>query len=384
MGRKSPTCVRLLSFAAFLLAVIAAPCVQAHQTAMSTLNVEIRPKKREVDMLLATSASDLGTFLNIDPNNDGFIDHSELPKLRPEMAAYIGPKLRVDNDGEPCRVLQRGFVKTKRRMAALLYRKTYKCDRSLGKVTVTNRVMLDAKGGYTHYGQIQLGKDVHTTVFDLKTPTYSVQVSKNGKTMDKQGFFEIFKDYVWQGVLHILSGIDHILFVICLLFAAGEFRRLLKVITSFTVAHSITLAISALDIFTVPPKLAEPLIALSIAWVAVELLFEQARHKGDPDHQGTSSVHGRHLFVLTFCFGLLHGFGFSYVLRDAVGLPTDALAPALFSFNVGVELGQIAVVCAAYPVVVFLRNKEWGWRAVQVISAAVLLVSLYWFVVRLV
>lgn len=368
-----------------ILCGIAAPA-WAHQTAMSTLNVEIRPDERKVDMLLAVSPADLGTYLDLDPNDDGFLAQSEIPQVKPKMAAYIGPKLRVDNNGTYCEPTFEDFVETTRRMSAVLFRETAICDQPLGDVTLTNKVMLDAPKGYTHYGQIQLGKDVHTTVFTKDTPTYTVHVADGGDKMAEQSFWEVFGDYTWQGVLHILLGIDHVLFVICLLMAAGEFRRLLKVITSFTLAHSITLALSALDVVTIPPSVVEPLIALSIAWVAVELLYTQRRRQRARDDAGDAdgSIHGKHLFVLTFLFGLLHGFGFSYVLRDEVGLPTDALAPALFSFNVGVELGQIAVVSAVYPLVVWVRKRDWGWRVVQAVSAVVLAVSLYWFVARLV
>jgi hydrogenase/urease accessory protein HupE len=365
----------------------------AHQTAMSTLNVEIRPESREIDLLLAVSAADVATFLKLDPNGDGYLEFSERPQVRAQFEAYLSPKIRVLNNGEYCKPSAEGLVKTDRRMSALFYRETAVCAAPLGELTLVNRVLLADSGGYTHYGRIQLGPDIHTAVFTRDAPTYRIEVVDDGHAMAEQGFFEVFADFVWQGVLHILLGLDHVLFVLCLLLAAGNFRRLLRVITCFTVAHSVTLALSSLNIVTLSPGFVEPLIALSIAWVAIEILLAQADDAGgeepiesiQPESSRFEMPHaaGTHLYLLTFLFGLLHGFGFSYVLRDEVGLPADALAPALFSFNVGVELGQLAVVCVAFPLIVWMRRKSWGHRVVQLLSALVLAVSLYWLVIRL-
>lgn len=362
--------VLLLVLCTLLGSILAATPAQAHQTAISTLNVEVRPDAREVDMLLAISPEDVGEFLKLDPNGDGFLEQAELPEVKPQIAAYLEPRLKVTNNGEECEPSEADFVETRRRMAALLFRETARCDQPLGEVTITNRVLLQDRGGYTHYGQIQLGEDIHTTVFNRDTPDYTVEVAEGGEGFAEQSFWEVFATYIWQGVLHIVLGLDHVLFVLCLLLAAREFRRLVAVVTSFTIAHSITLALSALEVFTIAPGIVEPLIALSIAWVAVELLLER-----EP---------GKHLYALTFGFGLLHGFGFSYVLRDEVGLPTDALVPALLSFNVGVELGQLAIVAAAFPLVVWARKKEWGRKAIMVVAGAVLLLALYWLVTRII
>jgi hydrogenase/urease accessory protein HupE len=364
-----------LTLLAVMSSLVAQPA-QAHQTAISTLNVEIRPEKREVDLLLVISPEDLADHLKLDPNGDGYLDQSELPMLERTLASYLEPRLQVTNNGARCEPTHQDFVNTGRRTASLMFRKTVVCDEALGELTLENRVMLEAPKGYTHYSQIQLGKDIHTTVFNPDEPTYTLELADDGESIEAQGFWEVFFQYIWQGVLHILLGIDHVLFVLCLLLAARRFRPLLAVITSFTIAHSITLALSALEVVSLSPSLVEPLIALSIAWVAVELLLESK-------NRDKEAGPGKHLYVLTFLFGLLHGFGFSYVLRDEVGLPTDALVPALLSFNVGVELGQIAIVAVAFPLVVWARKKDWGSIVVKVMAAGVLLVSLYWFVTRL-
>lgn len=368
----------------------------AHQTAMSTLTAEIRPESSEVDLLLAVSSNDLGDFLRLDGGVEGFASEAERERAQPQMAAYVSSRLKVLNNEAACEVKSEGVVEPERPTVALFYRKTFACDAELGSVTLVNRVLLKDVGGYTHYGRVQLGDDIHTTVFDPNTPTYVVEVvgESGAQQMAAQSLGEVFKDFIWEGTLHIWLGLDHVLFVICLLLAAGSFRRLLLVVTCFTVAHSITLIISALDIMTIAPEVVEPLIALSIGWVAVEIFIAQQKlisaRKRDPEAAAASvgeglalpRAAGKHLMGITFIFGLLHGFGFSYILRDELQLPTGALVPALFSFNLGVELGQVAVVCLAFPLIVWLRPKRWGSRAIQVISALVLLISIYWMILR--
>jgi hypothetical protein len=344
----------------------------AHQTAISTLNVELRAESREVDMLLAISAEDLAVHLELGPDGDGMIDQSQLEHVKPTIAAYLDKGLSVRNGGDACEPAERDFVDTGRRSATLLYRYTAACEQALGKVVVENSVLHESPAGYTHLGQLQLGEDIHTTVFNRDTPTYTIEVAPEGDSLQEQSLADVFKLYVWQGVLHIVLGIDHVLFVILLLLAARTLRRLLLVVTSFTLAHSITLVLSALDVVTLAPAIVEPLIAVSIGWVALELLL------GDDDGPG------KQLFLLTFLFGLLHGFGFSYVLRDELGLPADALVSALVSFNVGVEIGQLAIVAAAFPLVKWARTKEWSGRATSIVAGAVLVLAAVWFVMRLV
>ena len=173
--------------------------------------------------------------------------------------------------------------------------------------------------------------------------------------------------FVWLGVEHILTGWDHLLFLLVLLLRGGGWLSLLRIVTAFTLAHSATLALAALDVVTLPDRLIESVIALSIAVVAGEnLLFR-------------SLVARR--WVVSFCFGLVHGFGFSSVLRE-IGLPTRGLVLSLLGFNVGVELGQALVVALALPALALLRRTHWETRVVRIASLATLLIGSILFVER--
>lgn len=151
---------------------------------------------------------------------------------------------------------------------------------------------------------------------------------------ETESFLSVAKDYLRLGVEHILEGYDHLLFLVCLLLIAGTGRRVLITITGFTIAHSITLALSALGVVRVAVPPVEAAIALSIVFLAVEIV------RGDPD-----SLTYRYPIAVSSSFGLLHGFGFAAVLGET-GLPQTEIPAALLFFNVGVELGQILFIVA--------------------------------------
>jgi hypothetical protein len=172
---------------------------------------------------------------------------------------------------------------------------------------------------------------------------------------------------VLLGVEHILTGWDHLLFLLGLLLPGGGVLALAKIITAFTVAHSITLSLAVLDVVTLPDRLIEAVIALSIAAVAAENVFLR------------TTVRRR--WIVSLCFGLVHGFGFSSALRE-LGLPAHGLLLSLGGFNVGVELGQALVVAVALPLLTAVRGAGYEGRLVRGSSIAILVVGLVLFVER--
>ena len=191
-----------------------------------------------------------------------------------------------------------------------------------------------------------------------------VRPSNAGGSRGWSGFWH----FVYQGIIHILGGLDHVLFVVSLIIAVRTARELLVIITSFTVAHSLTLVLGSLGLVYMSPRLAEPLIALSIIYVAAGNLLRRdlpARPK------------------VTFAFGLVHGFGFSSVLRD-LGFGSGELAPLLVGFNLGVELGQLAIVLPLFPLVAWLqRRADLYGRVANATNGCVALVACWWFIERL-
>jgi hydrogenase/urease accessory protein HupE len=210
--------------------------------------------------------------------------------------------------------------------------------------------------------------DGQSHVYTITKAQSTVQLF--GSADDRRGRVEIARAYTILGVQHILSGIDHLLFVASLLFLVGFRRRLIGTITAFTVAHSITLACSAFGWLTLRPPPVEASIAMSIVLVATEALREQ------------DSLARRIPALVSFLFGLVHGLGFAGALRD-IGLPQSHLPLALLTFNVGVEIGQLMMVLLVYLVVDRLprlipKLQRWFGQARRPVLYAIGIVAVYW------
>jgi len=184
-----------------------------------------------------------------------------------------------------------------------------------------------------------------------------------------QGAIAVMKTFIPSGTHHILIGPDHILFLIGLLLLGGSWLALVRIVTAFTIGHSITLSLAALNILSPPASIIEPAIALSIVFVGADNLV-----RGD----------GRDLRAwVALAFGLVHGFGFAYVLRE-FGLPREALGWSLFSFNLGVEIGQLVVVLVVASLLTAIRRRSdvMGTRVAVAGSVVVIAAGTYWFVQR--
>lgn len=181
---------------------------------------------------------------------------------------------------------------------------------------------------------------------------------------------EIISRFIYLGFIHIIpEGMDHILFVLGLFFFSTALGPLLIQVTAFTIAHSITLALAVWGVFSLPGSIVEPLIALSIAVVGIENIFFRRMRAWR--------------WLLVFGFGLIHGLGFAGVLKD-LGLTQGNFLATLIGFNIGVELGQLAVIALAFVVTVWFWRKAWYFRSVVVpISALISIIGLYWAVERI-
>jgi hydrogenase/urease accessory protein HupE len=185
----------------------------------------------------------------------------------------------------------------------------------------------------------------------------------------RQGTLAVVRKFVGSGIQHILIGPDHLLFLIGLLLLGGSLRQLVLVVSAFTAAHSVTLSLAALNIFSPPARIVEPAIALSIIYVGADNLTV----RGGRDVRAW----------IAFGFGLIHGFGFASVLRE-MDLPSRALGWSLFSFNVGVEVGQLVVVVAVASAFAAIRSRSEiaGRRLAFAGSLVVIAAGAFWFIER--
>jgi hydrogenase/urease accessory protein HupE len=234
---------------------------------------------------------------------------------------------------------------------------------------------------------------VHYPIYNPSLPTLFRIERRDGTvltqllTPDRLGWqvptepdmWQVARDYLRLGVEHIWSGIDHLLFVAGLLLLAGTMRRVLLAVTGFTIAHSLTLTLSALDLVRLPGAPVEAAIALSILFVAREIV--------SPHPDGVAI---RYPILVSSSFGLLHGFGFAAVLQE-IGLPQGELATGLLSFNLGVEIGQILFIAAALALMWAVRRvkglaQTWSFdlhgRSRQSAGYALGILSAFWFIGR--
>jgi HupE / UreJ protein len=246
------------------------------------------------------------------------------------------------------------------RADAYAVKASWTCAGAGPRWTVKLGVLELLPSGQTHLARVNVGGEVVERIARSSTPSFEVDVNPS--------VWAAAKRFLRLGVEHIFTGYDHIAFLLALLLLGGRFLDLVKIVTSFTIAHSVTLALAALNIINPPSRWVESLIAASIIAVAGENLWV-LRGPAAAGARVASAL--RHRWRLTFAFGLVHGFGFASALRE-LNLPRSALVAGLVSFNLGVEVGQVTIVALAFPVLAWLRTLRnflpWGPR---LLSAAI-------------
>lgn len=176
------------------------------------------------------------------------------------------------------------------------------------------------------------------------------------------------RDFVRLGIIHILEGTDHVLFVLSLLLVYSTLKREILLLTVFTVAHSISLIVAGSGLLTLSSRVVEPIVALSITYMAITSVFFK--------HMRVFGGHGNKASVV-FLFGLFHGLGFAGLLKD-IQVPDDRFISSLLSFNVGIELGQFAIVAAALPFIYLFKEKKWYPKVIKVIAVIIAVIGLVW------
>jgi hydrogenase/urease accessory protein HupE len=264
-----------------------------------------------------------------------------------------------------------------------------------GALRIRARYLEQLKGGYAGTVSVldeeerSLGSKIlnpFDTALDLSLPVAVATANSSGATAADSNALPSapaphpsFAEYLWLGVTHILTGYDHLLFLCALLVMTNRLSAVLVVISCFTLAHSLTLALAALDLVTVSSRLIEPLIAASIIFVAVENLLFLRRERNSK-----SPAPRRSRAVAAFGFGLIHGFGFASVLRETgLAAAGGSVALPLLSFNLGVELGQIGVAAVFVPLLSQGRKMPAFARyGPAVISGTIAIAGLVWLLQR--
>ncbi|WP_010677726.1 HupE/UreJ family protein [Bacillus timonensis] len=236
----------------------------------------------------------------------------------------------------------------------------YELDEKPEKLVLDYNIFLDdSDPSHANYATIKLNGKQQEAVLSYESRELEI---------GEVTFIQSAKQFLLLGLEHIFTGYDHILFVISLLFGAKNIRNIFSLVTAFTIAHSITLALATLDIVQLPSRLVESAIALSIIYVALINIF---------------NPNSKHQPWLAFGFGLIHGFGFAGILSE-MRLDGSHLVTSLLSFNIGIEIGQLIIVSVVFPILLWLKQmtfKPIKW-VIPGTSVAILAFGVVWFVER--
>lgn len=292
----------------------------------------------------------------------------------------------LTNNGNPCAATLLGD-RTLDKIGSYQYTVQYRCETAPQALAISYHVFPQLPESHENFVDVHIGDSkldrvlsAHQQRLDIEVEALRMRdrISIPAHLPETIAVTPGLAHFLKLGFEHILAGPDHIVFVLTLLLIAIARRELLTLVTLFTVAHSVTLALAGLNLVTVDVRVAEMLIALSISYVAIENIAHLCRsNRAAPSR---AAITRRRITV--FVFGLVHGFGFSFVLKE-IGLPREALLQSLLAFNVGIEGGQLLVIGLALPLVV-LGWKVLSYQRTSIIASAVMgLIGTYWFLGRI-
>jgi HupE / UreJ protein len=358
-----------------ILMLLVGSLAQAHIASNGFLKLTADGARVAGSLELAIRDGELA--VGLDRDGDGKVTWRELKDSQAALQNYVQGHLHLDGGNAPCRMQFEPLEVNERVDGNYLWLPFIAdCGTSIEHLSIEYSV-LDTEDP-SHRGLLTLISKETT-----QTAVLGGAGAARHFDLNRVSAWSAFAEYLRAGIWHIWSGIDHLLFLISLLLpavllrrrnrweavpiAAPAFVNIVKVVTAFTLAHSITLSLAAFDIIRLPTRLTESVIAASIIIAALNNVFPRV-------------TEGR--WRIAFAFGLLHGFGFASVLAE-MGLPQGARLVSLVAFNLGVEAGQLAVVLAVMPIAYLLRSTGFYRRGIMPWgSTAIACVALFWFVQR--
>ena len=362
LTRSKATAESSLHRVALLLLIVSClvSAVQAHPVPFSYLDLRINGE--QIEGGLVAHIVDLAHDLNID-QPESLLDPKFAESKRELIREIVRSRLVIVADDQPVDI---EIV----RMEPLPDRQALSFELKLNTTAKPSALKIQCalfpyqEEHQTFLNVYEKGALVHQEIF---SQDHQAIVFYTG---GQQNWMSVMKKFIPAGINHIFTGPDHVLFIVGLLLMGGTLLRLLSIVTAFTIAHSITLSLAALNVVNPSPRLIEPAIALSIIYVGVDNLMVGKT--------------GRDVRAwIAFFFGFVHGFGFAGVLKE-FGLPSQALGWSLFSFNFGVEIGQACIVVVVASLLAALRNRNQALagRVSKVGSVCVIVAGTWWFIQR--
>jgi hypothetical protein len=350
--------------ACVVVAGLAIGPAQAHNAGISTSRIVIHGRTVDVEINALGRDYEKAAGVRITEAASGEVNRVALAVMAPSMLTYLNDHVAVLAGRDRCTP---GPATARAADIHVLVTRAWTCPADGGDLRYRVTLFHDVDPAARHLAIIATGSGEHELALDSGAP--EVALSAAGSSV-----LQVIGRFVQAGVEHIFLGYDHIAFLAAIVLWARRLWPVIKIVTAFTIAHSITLSLAALQIVVIPSAIVEPAIAATIMFVAVENFFSR-------------NVDGR--WRVTFVFGLIHGFGFASALQE-IGLPANAVVPALAAFNVGVEIGQVMIVGLVFPLLLWSDRIGHGAAApeerhpavVYACSAAILALGLYWLMVR--
>lgn|GEM_PF-227951 len=377
--------LRVLCLACTLIGLSLPSASQAHQ--LSSAHLELTPTSN-VDQSLSGSLSiqlsDLQTLLRLDPDNDGKLQWQDVTSQRQRIQTWLAEQFQLRQGANTCKLDWQGKLAPIKKYGAtyLQLPVNIQCANFLQTNSGTIQLqysmlsdqLVDHKLLVTVQHPQQTGQAaIQHIIVDEADITYSIYDANT--TVSESSGLSLFLDYIGQGFYHILIGLDHIAFVLCLLLPLGlpaskrfiSIKTIVWAVTGFTLAHSITLALSVLGFAPVSAVLIEIAIALSIVFAALNVIFHWVKA----------------LAAMTIIFGLIHGYGFAGALKN-LGLPPLHHFESFLGFNLGVELGQLLLIAVSIPILLLIRNiPKIATGCVYSCAAIVASIGGYWAIERM-
>ena len=351
---------------AITLLLLSAPA-WAHKPSDSYLSLTVQDDRVEGRWDIALR--DLDDAIGLDADGDGAITWGEVRNKHDQIAAYALSRLTLSSGEEPCRTSAREHLIDKHTDGAyevLLF--TAICQSTVDQLGADYRFLFDLDAHHKGLLRLTHGPMTATAIFSQDAPRQQFMIGTISRLRQ-------IRQYAHEGIWHIWLGYDHVLFLLALLLPAvlrrianrwepapdffSALGEVVAIVTAFTVAHSITLSLASLGVISLPSRLIESAIAASVAFAGVSNLYPALTQRR---------------WLIAFLFGLIHGFGFASVLSD-LGLPQGSLALSLVSFNLGVEVGQLAIVAVFLPLAYGLR-KSWTYQRLVLVSGSLGIVAL--------
>jgi hydrogenase/urease accessory protein HupE len=350
----------LAAFVATLAA--AAGSVHAHNAGVSSARIVVEGRTVEVEINALGRDFEQAAGVRI-ADKSGEINPVALSLMASTIGSYVGEHVAVLAGGQRCSA---AAWTAKPADTHVMLTSTWHCPPD-GELRYRSTLFQDVDPTARHVLVMASNGAERELVLDRNTQEIALAATETS-------LLDVILRFLAAGIEHIFLGYDHIAFLLAVILWGQTLWPLVKVVTAFTIAHSITLSLAALNIFAIPSAIVEPAIAASIMFVAAENFFSR-------------NIDRR--WLVTFLFGLVHGFGFASALSE-IGLPTNALVPALAAFNVGVEIGQVAIVALVFPLLLLADRMIAGGGGrkgrqpslVYTCSAVIFALGLYWLVER--